>query len=135
MSQIREQVIISLKTFNTSTPAYRIVTPATGAANTVKVWDTNTCLIMGVTTSEHSVTGAAVSIAIGGTAKISCGENISVGSGYPTDGYRESPCRPQKLRNSYRHSRGYSANSGDCSGKRKHRRVDGSFDYAAECHC
>jgi len=35
---------------------------------------------MGVTTSEHSVTGAAVSIAIGGTAKISCGENISVGS-------------------------------------------------------
>jgi len=79
MSQVRNQVVITMKTLNGSMPAYRILAPA-GANNTVKVWDTSTSLIIGVSTTEHSATGEAVAVAIAGTAKIMAGENISVGS-------------------------------------------------------
>ena len=80
MSQVRNQSIISMKAFNTSMPAYRILTMGTATANKVMVWDTSTCLIVGASASESSVTNAAVNVVIGGTCKLTAGENISTGA-------------------------------------------------------
>jgi len=80
MSQVRSQITIPVKSFNTSAPAYRILTPATGTANAVKVWDTSTCLMVGASVNEASVTGAAIEMAIAGTCKVMAGENLSTGA-------------------------------------------------------
>ncbi|GAG01165.1 unnamed protein product, partial [marine sediment metagenome] len=80
MAQIRVPTYITMKSFNTSMPAYRILTPATGTANGVMVWDTATCNILGASMNEASVTGAAIKVAIAGTCKVMAGENLSTGA-------------------------------------------------------
>ena len=80
MSQVRNQSIISMKAFNTSLPAYRILTMGTATANKVMVWDTSTCLMIGASASDGSSTNDAIKVVIGGTCKLMAGENISTGS-------------------------------------------------------
>lgn len=80
MSQIRNQSIISMKSADTSAPAYRIVTFATTLANSVQVWETAASLMVGASANEGSATGFAWSIVIGGTCKLMAGENLSQGA-------------------------------------------------------
>ena len=80
MSQIRNQSIITLEAANTSMPAYRIVTMMTALANTIKVWDTSTCLMIGASAEDGSATGFATPVVIAGTCLLMAGENISTGA-------------------------------------------------------
>lgn len=77
MSQVRGQTLVSLKSAATLS-AYRVV--RVSAANTVNYHDTTTSLIFGVTTQAAVQTNGAVSICIGGSAKVGCAASVSAGS-------------------------------------------------------
>lgn len=84
MSQYTPGVKVSIEASDTI-PAYRVV--ALGATRVVGLWQTNSSFLVGVSESLAD-SGAACSIIVSGTAKVSCLSSVAAGSlvGPSTDG-------------------------------------------------
>lgn len=78
MSQENQGTIISCKANDASITAYKIVTVA--GENIVKMWDTTTANILGVTTMDAVATYSAIGVVINGTARVTCGASVGVGT-------------------------------------------------------
>lgn len=71
-------IIISMKAYDVSIPAYRIMGVA--AAKTVDIPNTTSSALIGVSTIDASATNQAVGVVISGSARCACGASVSVGA-------------------------------------------------------